>query len=76
MTKGIRKKKNPKGYITEFKLKKRAKIKSCQLCGSQIRKFHKKVSKSQKIPARPYGGEICHACLKSSIQLRIFENYS
>lgn len=76
MTKGIRKKKNPKGYVTEFKQKSRRKIKSCHLCGSQIRTFHKKVSKSQKNTARPYGGEICHSCLKSTIQLRLFENYN
>ncbi|UCG00532.1 MAG: hypothetical protein JSW11_12975 [Candidatus Heimdallarchaeota archaeon] len=68
MTKNIRKKKSPGRRLLIHKVKKNRYQSHCRICGTLLHTNSMKVSKSGKHSDRPYGGEICHACLKTSIQ--------
>ncbi|MHA1214305.1 MAG: hypothetical protein ACTSR2_02650 [Candidatus Hodarchaeales archaeon] len=68
MTKEIIKKKTPSGKINIHEIKKRFYESNCKICGRRLRKIKVKSSKSSRKAARPFGSEICHSCLRSSIQ--------
>jgi ribosomal protein L34E len=68
MTKNIRKKKSPGRRTLIHKVKTKRFKAHCRICGTLLHTNTLKTSKSGKHAARPYGGEICHACLKTSIQ--------
>lgn len=68
MTKNIRKKKSPGRRLLVHKVKKKKLKSHCRICGILLQINTLKASKSGKHADRPYGGEICHACLKTTIQ--------
>ncbi|MFX1422765.1 MAG: hypothetical protein ACFFB2_10600 [Promethearchaeota archaeon] len=68
MTKNIRKKRSPGGRLVEHNIKKKGRRSYCRVCGSLLHIKTVKDSKSGKHAERPYGGEICHACLRTTIQ--------
>ncbi|MFW9903402.1 MAG: hypothetical protein ACFFFH_03655 [Candidatus Thorarchaeota archaeon] len=68
MTKNIRKKKSPGRRALIHNVKGKKYKSHCRICGTLLHTNTLKTSKSGKHAARPYGGEICHACLKTSIQ--------
>ncbi|MFX0123307.1 MAG: hypothetical protein ACFFAE_06675 [Candidatus Hodarchaeota archaeon] len=68
MTKNIRKKKSPGRRLLIHKVKKKRHKSHCRICGTLIHSNTLKTSKSGKHVDRPHGGEICHACLKTTIQ--------
>ncbi|MFX1514984.1 MAG: hypothetical protein ACFFC6_01655 [Promethearchaeota archaeon] len=68
MTKNIRRKKSPGTRNLIHKVKKKRYKAHCKICGTLLHVNTLKTSKSRKHATRPYGGEICHACLKTSIQ--------
>ena len=68
MTKNIIKKKSPGGRILIHKIKKRSQKVYCRICGTLLHRKSKKSTKSRKHAARPFGGDVCHACLKTTIQ--------
>ena len=68
MTKHIRKKKSPGKRLLIHKVKKKRYKSHCRICGALLHTNTLKASKSGKHADRPYGGEICHACLKTTIQ--------
>ncbi len=68
MTKSIRRKRSPKGRRLIHRIKRKKTRSRCRICGTTT---HIKTMKNSKIGRhadRPYGGEICHACLRTSIQ--------
>jgi len=69
MTKNIMKKKSPGAKLLIHKTKKKASSSRCRICGSSLRTNKKTRTKSGKRIARPLSGELCHACLKSAIQM-------
>jgi ribosomal protein L34E len=69
MTKQIIKKKSPGGRLLTHKVKKKNSPSHCRICGVKLNTNKRTKSKSGKRVARPLSGEICHACLKSSIQV-------
>jgi ribosomal protein L34E len=69
MTKNIIKKKSPGGRLLIHKTKKKASPSHCRICGTTLRTNKNTKTKSGKRVARPFSGELCHACLRSSIQL-------
>ena len=68
MTKNIRKKKSPGGRLLVHKVKRKTRKSYCKICGTVLHINTSKASKSGKHADRPYGGKICHACLKTTIQ--------
>jgi ribosomal protein L34E len=68
MTKNIIKKKSPGGRILIHKVKKRSQKMYCRICGTLLHRKAKKTTKSRKHATRPLGGDVCHACLKTTIQ--------
>jgi ribosomal protein L34E len=68
MTKNVIKKKSPGGRLLVHKVKKRSQKSYCSSCGTDLQRKAKKNTKSAKSVTRPYGGEICHSCLKTTIQ--------
>ena len=68
MTKKIRKKKSPRGRLLVHRVKRKTSKSHCRICGTILNIIAIKDSKSGKHATRPYGGEICHACLKTTIQ--------
>ncbi|MFX0086257.1 MAG: hypothetical protein ACFFAU_11295 [Candidatus Hodarchaeota archaeon] len=68
MTKNVIKKKSPGGRILVHKVKKRSQKSYCSICGAILQQKAKKNTKSGKYATRPFGGEICHSCLKKTIQ--------
>jgi len=69
MTKNIMKKKSPGAKLLIHKTKKKASSARCRICGISLHTNKKTSTKSGKRVARPLSGELCHACLKSSIQM-------
>ncbi|MFX0050639.1 MAG: hypothetical protein ACFFAJ_03635 [Candidatus Hodarchaeota archaeon] len=72
MTKNIQKKKSPGGRILIHKNKKKKPKSHCKICGTILSTNLRNKTRSGKNIARPYGGEICHACLKTSINVLSF----
>ncbi|NHJ02200.1 MAG: hypothetical protein EAX86_08680 [Candidatus Heimdallarchaeota archaeon] len=72
MTKNIRKKRSPGNKLVIHKIKRRSNRSYCRICGISLRILTKS-TKSRKRVDRPFGGEICHACLRTSIQSGNFE---
>ena len=68
MTKNVIKKKSPGGRILIHKIKKRSQKVYCSICGTLLHRKAKKTTKSRKNITRPFGGDVCHACLKTTIQ--------
>ncbi|MHA2223887.1 MAG: hypothetical protein ACXAC8_01655 [Candidatus Hodarchaeales archaeon] len=68
MTKRVRKKKSPGNRLLVHNIKKRPSLSHCRICGTQIRTHTMKSSKSRRHSARPFSGEVCHACLRTTIQ--------
>ena len=69
MTKNIQKKKSPGGRILTRRNKKKTHKSHCRICGTLLNTNNRNKTKSGKHADRPYGGEICHACLKTSIHV-------
>ncbi|UCG90558.1 MAG: hypothetical protein JSU57_02185 [Candidatus Heimdallarchaeota archaeon] len=68
MTKNVRKKKSPGGRLLVHKAKRKTRNSHCRICGTVVQTNTLKDSKSGRHADRPYGGEICHACLRTTIQ--------
>jgi ribosomal protein L34E len=69
MTKSIIKKRSPGGRLLLHKTKKKKSPSHCRVCGVKLPTNKNTKTKSGKKVARPLSGELCHACLRSSLQL-------
>ncbi len=69
MTKGIFKKKSPGRRLLIHKIKKKPPKSHCAICGTILSTKLQKSTKSGKYSDRPYKSQLCHACLRTSIQL-------
>ncbi|MFW9856423.1 MAG: hypothetical protein ACFFFG_15330 [Candidatus Thorarchaeota archaeon] len=67
--KGTTQKKSPGARSLRHSTKKKPSKGHCRICGAIIHLHRRKRTRSTRHAARPYGGELCHACLKTSIQL-------
>ena len=50
----------------------------CALCGSVLHgcptnKYEEKEAKTKKRPERPYGGYLCHRCLRKALKNKIMQ---
>ena len=68
MTKNIQKKRSPKGRRLIHRVKRKKTKSHCRICGTTLHIKALKTSKNGRHADRPYGGEICHACLRTTIQ--------
>jgi len=54
---------------------KKHKFARCSICGVKLSgvptQMHGKYSKTQRRPNRPYGGAICHSCLRNKIKSEV-----
>lgn len=74
------KRRTPEGRVAVHYRKRRPGLPKCSRCGRQLPglKAHrpgtlKGVSRSKKRVNRPYGGNLCSACMRSVIKLRARE---
>ncbi len=67
MTKNTQRKRSPGNKKIIHKIKKKSKSSYCRICGVGL-KVISKPTKSGRTVDRPYGGEVCHNCLRIAIQ--------
>ena len=68
MVKGVKKVRTPGNRLVIHRKRNKAPKSSCSICGAHLFVNNNKKTISGKRPSRPFGGKVCHYCLRIAVQ--------